>query len=90
MSYRIFIGDWGDDGSAPDWVNVDVRGLSWDAARQQLLEWFAAFENDTCEDCRDDAASGRDRLMNAPPGTFEAQVDGNDYVIIDESAGATS
>lgn len=91
-SYRVFIGDWSSlsEGAEPDWVHHDKPGLSWEEAQTFLNERLAGFETDDCEFCRADAAQERERLMKAQPGQFEAEVDGDDYVIIDESEGATS
>jgi hypothetical protein len=80
MTYRVFIGDWRGDGE-PDWVSLDVGGLSWEGARQMIAAPLRRIEQDNCPCCAGDAAEALARLMAMPPGRFEAQVDGDDYVI---------
>lgn len=84
LTYRVFIGMW-DDGD-PDWTHFDESGLTWEAARDLLAMKLKSWENDTCEDCRADAADDLARLMKLDPGQpFEGGVEGDDYLILVES-----
>lgn len=80
--FRVFIGSW-DDGD-PDWTGFDVGGLWWEEARALLAVSLERWRNDSCEFCRDQAATELARLQAAAPGRFEAEVEGDDYLIIEE------
>lgn len=80
--YTAFVGSW-DDGK-PDWTCFRVEGLSWENARQKILEALSGFDNDHCEYCREDAQKEKERLTGMEPGPFNGEVDGDDYLIIEE------
>jgi hypothetical protein len=81
--YRVFIGD-GSDLDNPDWVIFDVKTHAWDVAKTALLERLDAFKDYDCEYCRENAAQEAARLREAKPGKFEAEVEGDDYMILVE------
>ena len=83
MSYRVFIGMW-DDGD-PDWTHLDQRNLSWDQAKELLAGRLQSWESDTCEDCKKQAAEELARLRLASPGRFDANVEGDDYLILESN-----
>jgi hypothetical protein len=85
VTYRAFIGFWNDD-DEPDWIILDVRGLSWDAARNLIANKLRARENDECDICRSQASQELTRLRSSEPGLFEADVEGDDYIIMPEAA----
>lgn len=79
----VFIGDGSDLKNNPDWVHYrSVFPMPWDAAKALLLQRFDAFRDDECETCRADAAEAAARLREAEPGNFEANIDGDDYMIL--------
>lgn len=80
--YRVFVGGWCD--GDPEWTIIDETQLTWDAAKNRMGKLLSAFENDSCEFCRDDAVMGLRRLDDAEPGLFEAFVEGDDYIIAPE------
>jgi hypothetical protein len=85
MRFRVFIGGWceGD----PDWTSLDVGGLPWDEAVRLMAEHLASYKDfEDCDQCRADAREGLERLASSAPGAFEAQVDGDDYLILVEIA----
>ena len=82
MMYRVFIGMW-DDGE-PDYTHLDQRALSWDEAKQLLADRLRRWETDTCEDCKKHAAEELARLLLAEPGRFDADVEGDDYLILED------
>lgn len=81
--YRVFIGMW--DEGEPGWTRLDVAGLSWEDARKLLAEHLGKFEDDDCEVCKTDAKEELSRLTSASAGKFEAAVDGEDYLILDDA-----
>jgi hypothetical protein len=83
-TFRVFVGAWGEDGNTHDWVFLDKSGLSWAEAKAILSERLQEFEGDECETCKADASEEDVRLTNAEPGDFWAEVDGNDYRIIQQ------
>lgn len=85
MTYRVFVGMW--DEVEPGWVHVDVAGLSWDAARSLLADHLNQYKDDDCEHCRSVAGEALARLQAAKPGAFEADVDGDDYLILCDLTG---
>jgi hypothetical protein len=82
MTYRVFIGAW--NNGEPEWAHLDVGSLPWNDAKTVMLQHLARFQDDECGHCRDDAAKEFVRLQAAAPGDFEACVDGEDYVIVQE------
>jgi hypothetical protein len=78
--YLVFIGD-GSTMDDPDWSTLEVRTDSWDIAKLLLLKKLDAFKDDDCETCRENAAQAAAKLRDAKPGNFEAEVDGDDYMI---------
>lgn len=85
MTYRVFIGMW-DDGD-PAWTHVDLRGLDWNSAKQEMVRrlqrWRDEIRQD-CQHCCEAAQQDLDRLKDAAPGRFEASADGDDYLILPE------
>lgn len=84
-NYRVFIGGWNDDGE-PDWSLLDKSGLSWPDAREIMLAHFRLYAGDKCDHCQVDGRREMERLMAAPAGYFEGEIDGNDCLIIPETA----
>ena len=82
--WRVFIGD----GCAihpdeADWAHVDERLANYEDARSRLLSGLDAFQQDTCETCRFDAAHAARRLRSLQAGgEFFDDVDGETYTLI--------
>ena len=64
---RVFIGGWCDDGEEPDWIGLDIKGLSWEQARGEMLRHLQMFaDEDYCADAAREAIA---ELERAEPGT---------------------
>ena len=67
-----------------DWNHVDARNLSWIDARDLLAEHLRGLLSDDCAYCAAMATEELERLERAAPGRFEAEVDGQDYLILED------
>lgn len=82
-TYTVFIGGWNGEDD-PDRIIFRARRLSWDEARSRMSKLMTGFEGDICEVCAHDAKEALDRLRVAEPGRFEAEIDGDDYLILED------
>ena len=82
MTYSVFIGLL-DESDKPEITNFQSVPLPWDEARRIMFEKLRGFEIDDCVQCWSDAMRTINRLSDAQPGRFEAEVDGEDYVIFE-------
>ncbi len=91
MSYRVFVGYWGNDGPLYRGAGrVDESGLSWEQARAKLAYCLGLFRDDDCNCCRTEGLEALSQLNLATPGHFQAEVDGSDYLIFAEQPDAVA
>lgn len=81
--YKVFIGGWVEK-DEPDWITFKADNLTWSEAQNKLAEKLAAYRDDNCDVCRDQAKEELTRFMAAEPGRFEAEVEGDDYMIMED------
>lgn len=80
MSWRAFVGQIGD--SRPDRSYIDRGGLTWEQAREALIEHLRPYETDECVDCREAGTEALAVLAALPEGSEWAwEVDGEDYLL---------
>lgn len=82
-TYRAFIGQGDDDGKF-DYVKLDVGGLTWEAARDKLVEELSKALTDI-EPWRSEAEAAIKRIQSVPEGDdIEDDFDGDDYVVVQD------
>jgi hypothetical protein len=82
-TYRAFIGQWDEDGQF-DWVKLDIGGLTWDPARDKLVEELSKSLTDS-EPWRSEAEAAIKRIQSVPEGDdIEDDFDGDDYIVVQD------
>lgn len=82
MTYSVKIAIDPDD---PELTSVSKGGLSWDAAKATLRDFFQLYADDEIPPLRKASAERLVELEAAAPGSFESDIDGYDCLISEEA-----
>jgi hypothetical protein len=82
-TYRAFIGQWAEDGQY-DYVKLDIRELTWETAREKLVEELSKSLTDS-EPWRSEAEAAIKRIQSVSEGSdIDDDFDGDDYVVVQD------